>query len=169
MVRNFTNTLICVSRTLFFMYLLCLAVNSSFNLYFCLYCLSSFGTDRFLIFSSVVSLLLVCFTWIRTAIAVSYPFLFKIVFYTHIVRLSNLFFSYYTLVWTLPPTKCWIINVTRIWEIKEANIITGFQKDSCVIFSNFLQRIGKWKKLWIIFRNSVSEIWSIYRNEFHSL
>ncbi|XP_065210396.1 uncharacterized protein Patsas [Planococcus citri] len=57
------------NRTCFFIFLLCLAINSTFSVYFSVYCITSAGFEWLLILSLIQSIIMVCFSWVRTAIS----------------------------------------------------------------------------------------------------
>lgn len=57
------------NRTCFFLFILCLAVNSTFSLYFSIHCIFHAGFEILLVISLFQSFIMVCYGWMRTAIA----------------------------------------------------------------------------------------------------
>lgn len=72
--KKLERIILSIFRSWFFVFLLCLAVNSTFSLYFNIHCISYVGCESFLVLSLFLSLIMACFSWVRTAIAVSNSF-----------------------------------------------------------------------------------------------
>lgn len=116
---NYSNILF-VFRMWFFLFVMCVAINCSFTLYFACYCIAIEGIQLLYVLGVLEALVFCGLGWILTCTSVNVICLHRY----HIIDNFLSFFSFnrsYMLVWIWLPMKCSIIRDIRTWETKGAN------------------------------------------------